>query len=202
MNFLRANQLGVVRAGASVQSKRYFYGDVAFNKKYFNKIPWKEAIMTETLPDGRVIESLDPNKIPHLKKEAHDLWMTDNWLQGAHHYREQIAHHAESYKTWRLASLTLVPVCLIISLTISLMVDIGHHKEDRPAFVAYDHLRCRHAVHPYFWDPTNTRSMMHNPVHNALPDGYETPAEAKHEHKVMGVLPNSWFGLDHHEEKH
>ncbi|XP_055328657.1 cytochrome c oxidase subunit 6A1, mitochondrial-like [Paramacrobiotus metropolitanus] len=54
----------------------------------------------------------------------------------------------------------------------------AHPEHARPKFVAYEYMRRR--TKPFPWGDGN-HSLLHNPMKNALPDGYETELPGEHD---------------------
>merc|ERR1712223_1180672 len=72
------------------------------------------------------------------------------------------------YKGWKMATYFFCIPVVLASTYINLGPNASH--DHRPDFVPYDYLRIR--TKPYPWGDGN-HSLFHNPVKNALKDGYE-----------------------------
>ncbi|XP_021946249.1 cytochrome c oxidase subunit 6A1, mitochondrial isoform X2 [Folsomia candida] len=78
--------------------------------------------------------------------------------------------HEGGMDLWKKFSLFGAIPCVGI-LTFKTILDMKKHGHDeRPPFVAYDHLRIRNKRFPW---GDGRRSLFHNPHTNPLPDGYE-----------------------------
>eukprot|EP00094_Tigriopus_californicus_P010685 TCALIF_10304-PA protein Name:"Similar to Cox6a1 Cytochrome c oxidase subunit 6A1, mitochondrial (Rattus norvegicus)" AED:0.09 eAED:0.09 QI:0/0/0/1/1/1/2/0/94 len=75
----------------------------------------------------------------------------------------------EGWKRWRKITL-LVGVPAIILGHVNAFWPSEEDKVHRPEFVAYEYLRIRKKAFPW---GDGTKSLIHNPHTNALPDGYE-----------------------------
>lgn len=73
---------------------------------------------------------------------------------------------------WRRLSFFVGLPAIGLGMVNAYLGHMEHEKEPRPEFVAYEHLRIRRR--PFPWGDGN-HSLFHNPVKNALPEGYEVP---------------------------
>ncbi|KAM9329837.1 cytochrome c oxidase subunit 6A1, mitochondrial [Gastrophryne carolinensis] len=79
------------------------------------------------------------------------------------------AEHGDAARTWKILTFVIalpgVAVCML-----NVYLKAHHHHEERPEFVAYEHLRIRSRKFPW---GDGVKSLFHNPHVNPLPDGYE-----------------------------
>jgi len=97
----------------------------------------------------------------------------------------RIEHANKSSRMWKILSFTLVPVSIGICMVNAYYMEIDDHHKARPPFVPYEHLRIRRK--PFPWGDGN-HSFFHNPLKNALPDGYEVP-DPNEGHEVIQSGP-------------
>jgi cytochrome c oxidase subunit 6a len=85
-------------------------------------------------------------------------------------------HHTNS-ALWRKVTLFVCLPCIAMAMVNTYLSHIEHAKHPRRPFQPYDYLYIRRKRFP--WGDGN-RSLFHNPLTNALPEGYET--EDPHHH--------------------
>ena len=87
---------------------------------------------------------------------------------------EEETHALKTMVTWRYISLFIALPGICLTAYSSFLKEVAHHEHvkehGRPEFVPYEHLRLRNK--PFPWGDGN-HSLVHNPLTNALPDGYE-----------------------------
>ena len=90
-------------------------------------------------------------------------------------------HGDDGWKMWRNLTLFVAfPVIILANINAFLPPADGHEVKVRPDFVPYEYLRIRTKKFPW---GDGTKSLIHNPHVNALPNGYEDEQEGGHKHK-------------------
>lgn len=86
----------------------------------------------------------------------------------------------QNYRIYRAITLFVLIPAILINTVIQYKSAVARHNEceERPEFVAYDHLRIRTKKFP--WGDGN-HTLFHNPRVNALPNGYEDENEEEDE---------------------
>lgn len=79
---------------------------------------------------------------------------------------------AAKEKLWRNLTYFVAFPAIVLGHINAYLGHIEHAKEPRPEFLPCDHLRIRRKRMPW---GDGQRTLFHNPVKNALPDGYEVP---------------------------
>lgn len=73
---------------------------------------------------------------------------------------------------WRNMSFYVAFPCIGLGMVNAYLDHMEHQNKPRAEFIPYEHLRIR--SHKFPWGDGN-HSLFHNPVKNALPNGYEVP---------------------------
>ena len=80
------------------------------------------------------------------------------------------AHASKTYLTWKRMSIFVVVPAIAWCIYNTISLEKVHKSHPRDEFLPYEHLRIRNK--PFPWKDGN-HSLFHNPLTNALPDGYE-----------------------------
>lgn len=75
-------------------------------------------------------------------------------------------------KLWRNLTFFVAFPAIGLGMVNAYLGHMEHAEEPRPEYIPYEHLNIRRKKFP--WGDGN-HSLFHNPIKNALPDGYETP---------------------------
>ncbi|XP_012258957.1 cytochrome c oxidase subunit 6A2, mitochondrial-like [Athalia rosae] len=86
-------------------------------------------------------------------------------------------HGPEAIKFWKNLSYFVAFPAIILCTVNTYLVHEEEHKQPRPEFIPYDHLRIRTKSFPW---GDGQHTLFHSPEYNALPTGYET--EDPHHH--------------------
>ena len=90
------------------------------------------------------------------------------------HYPFNVKHeHKVNPELWKKISLFVAMPVLVLAAINTYLMEVEHMNHPRPEFKPYSYLYRRNK--PYPWDGGSNKSFFHNPVANALPDGYEVP---------------------------